>query len=56
MPNRKGTKKFAYMMIVLAVIAVLMGVAVLYWVMQLDAARLPEAQELSLVGFSVLMA
>ncbi|MEH6502323.1 MAG: hypothetical protein V7682_00330 [Cycloclasticus sp.] len=44
------------MMIVLAVIAVLMGVAVLYWIMQLDAARLPEAQGLSLIVFDLLIA
>lgn len=56
MSNRKGTTKFAYMMIVLAVIAVLMGVAVLYWIMQLDAARLPEAQGLSLIVFDLLIA
>jgi type II secretory pathway pseudopilin PulG len=56
MPNRKGTTKFAFMMIVLAVIAVLMGVAVLYWMMQLDAARLPEAQVLSLLDLGLLIA
>ncbi len=56
MSNRKGTTKFAYMMVVLAVIAVLMGVVVLYWMMQLDAARLPEAQVLSLSGIGLLIA
>lgn len=56
MPNRKGTAKFAYMMLVLSVIAVLMGVAVLYWIMQLDAARLPEAQVLSLLNSGLLIA
>ena len=56
MPNRKGTTKFVYMMVVLAVIAVSMGVGVLYWIMQLDAARLPEAQVFSLLDSGLLIA
>ena len=33
-----------------------MGVVVLYWIMQLDAARLPEAQVLSLLDLDLLIA
>lgn len=44
------------MMVVLSVIAVLMGVGVLYWMMQLDAARIPDGQVLGLLGFGLLIA
>jgi len=37
--EKKGISKFAHVMVLLSVIAVLLGVGVFYWLMQFPAAR-----------------
>jgi hypothetical protein len=37
--NKKATRVFAYAMMVLSIIAVLMGLGVLYWIMQFEPTR-----------------
>tara|TARA_R110002074_G_scaffold145034_1_gene293251 strand:- start:113939 stop:114115 length:177 start_codon:yes stop_codon:yes gene_type:complete len=37
--NNKATRIFTYAMLVLSIIAVLMGLGVLYWIMQFEPTR-----------------
>jgi len=41
--EKKGISRFAYIMVMLSVIAVLLGVGVFYWLMQFETTRSASA-------------